>query len=117
VEVGFRLAVAVAAVAAVGLSAALFIAAALLDEDVNHWSWPHDSGPGKFVTAVHAAGSLAFGILMVVGVASWLRSGRVVWTLLSLAALPFAALVLSWPGPRYSERRSDVPTRETASGE
>lgn len=101
-EVALALAI---VVAAVGLSAVLFVAAALIDEDVNHWEWPHDGGPGKVVATVHAASSLAFGILMVVGVVGWLRSGRAVWTLLSLAALPLAGFVLLWPGRRYYERR------------
>lgn len=34
-----------------------------LDEDVNHWDWPTDNGPGARVTAKIAAVSAAFAAL------------------------------------------------------
>ena len=48
-----------------------FFAAALLDEDVNHWEWPTDTGPGLWanVRMLAASGALA---ALLVGVPMWL---------------------------------------------
>jgi predicted secreted protein len=44
-------AVVIAAVGFTVLWLVLFLGVALVDEDVNHWNWPSDGGPGALVTA------------------------------------------------------------------
>ena len=57
------------------LWAALFFVALLVDEDVNHWNWPGDGGPGARATALMATWTGAISGV-VAALLWWLVAGR-----------------------------------------
>jgi len=58
---------AVTGAVALVLAFAIFLFVSLLDEDVNHWDWPSDNGPGRawnlrwIVLSITAAAALTYG--------------------------------------------------------
>ena len=67
---------AVAAAVFAALWFVFFLGIALIDEDVNHWTWPSDGGPGRsaHLRMLCASGLVALGVVALgVGLVAWLR--------------------------------------------